>query len=80
MIKSPDGKIRSASVRVLSKTGRSIVLKRPVQHLHPLEADFKEIPRDNQPKKTSELVGDSSTLPTLQTDPPDRGAGESQGG
>ena len=33
VIQGPDGKIRSARLRVQSKTGRATVLKRPIQHL-----------------------------------------------
>ena len=39
VIPGADGKIRSAQVRVQSKTGRATVLKQPVQHLYPLEID-----------------------------------------
>ena len=39
VITSPDGRIRSATVHSSSKTGRYVVLKRPIQHLYPLEVE-----------------------------------------
>lgn len=39
--RSHDGMIRSARVKVQSKTGRTTVLKRPVQHLYPLEVGVR---------------------------------------
>ncbi len=41
VLKSADGKIRGALVRTQSKTGRSTVLRRPIQHLYPLEVDWQ---------------------------------------
>lgn len=51
VIQSPDGKIRSAQVRVQSKTGRTTVLRRPIQHLYPLEVGCREDPIGSQPEK-----------------------------
>ena len=41
-LQGTDGKIRGARVRVQSKTGRSTVLQRPIQHLYPLEVGPRE--------------------------------------
>ena len=37
LFNSTDGEVRSASVKVISKNGRSITLKRPIQQFYPLE-------------------------------------------
>ena len=46
--KSSDGEVRGACVRVISKTGRPILLRRPIQHLYPLEVSSSTITDDNQ--------------------------------
>lgn len=58
VIVSPDGKVRSAVVRVRSKTGRYTMLKRPIQHLYPLEVGS---PRDVSPVDQSETDGIESS-------------------
>jgi hypothetical protein len=50
VIQGSDGKIRSARVRVQSNTGRATMLKRPIQHLYPLEIACE---KDSQPEKTT---------------------------
>ena len=57
--KSPDGLIRGACVRVQSKTGRSTVLRRPIQHLYPLEVHSRE--------KTPNTGSDLSSPPPVAT-------------
>ena len=48
LIDSSDGDVRGACVRVISKTGRPVLLRRPVQHLYPLEVSSSEaIPDGN---------------------------------
>ena len=56
--------IRSARVRVQSKTGRTIVLKRPIQHLYSLEIGNE----DSQPEivTTDEDTENNGASPTLQ--------------
>ena len=39
LINGADGKTRGAKVRVVSKTGRPSVLRRPIQHLYPLKVN-----------------------------------------
>ena len=51
VIHSEDGGVRAASVKVLSSTGRPTILRRPIQHLYPLEV-----------RKT---VGDGATRGTV---------------
>ena len=48
--KSSDGEVRGAFVCVISKTGRPILLRRPIQHLYPLEVSRSTITDDNQDK------------------------------
>ena len=57
--------IRSARVRVQSKTGRTTVLKRPIQHLYPLEIGYE---KDSQPEiiTTGEDTENNGTPPTPQ--------------
>ena len=40
IIPGSDGRIRSVRVHVQSKTGRTTVLRQPVQHLYPLEVGY----------------------------------------
>ena len=42
VMRGSDGEIRGACVRVLSKTGRFTLLRRPIQHLYPLEVCSQE--------------------------------------
>jgi hypothetical protein len=44
VIGSADGQKRAARVRVLSKTGRPVILQRPIQHLYPLEVQSEDVP------------------------------------
>ena len=37
LIEGADGKVRRVCVRVISKNGRVTVLRRPIQHIYPLE-------------------------------------------
>ena len=37
LLPSADGKLRGVSVKVISKTGRVTILRRPIQHIYPLE-------------------------------------------
>ena len=46
LIDSSDGEVRGACVRVISKTGRPVLLRRPVQHLYPLEVSSSEAKQD----------------------------------
>ena len=66
VIRSSDGVIRAARVKTQSKTGRPTVLRRPIQHLYPLEVDLQE-PRagDNQPEGTP---ADTSAADTQASD------------
>ena len=50
--RSHDGEVRSAHVKVQSKTGRTTILKRPIQHLYPLEVGVRN-PVDAPPESTS---------------------------
>ena len=67
VIQGSDGKIRAARVRVHSKTGQSVALRRPIQHLYPLE--LIERPLDSQPEKaTCTSSADSEISPNSQTE------------
>ena len=74
IIRTSDGRIRSAHIRVQSKTGRTTVLKRPVQLLYPLEVCSQERDSaDSQPElKPTGVSGDlpSSTRQVNDQDPP----------
>ena len=55
VIPSQDGNIRAARVKVMSKSGRPTILKRPIQQLYPLEVrgtldndDTRELPEDTE--------------------------------
>ena len=55
VIPSQDGNIRAARVKVMSKSGRPTILKRPIQQLYPLEVrgtldndDTREPPEDTE--------------------------------
>ena len=63
VMKGPDGRIRGARVRVLSKPGRPTVLKRPIQHLYPLEVGSQQgDPTNAQPEMAlTDLRDDLST-------------------
>ena len=63
-----DGKIRSARVRVQSKTGRATVLRRPIQHLYPLEIGCQKDSIYSRPEKltTDKDIEDNETLSTPQ--------------
>ena len=65
VIPGTDGMIRSARVRVQSKTGRTTVLKRPIQHLYPLEIGYE---KDSQPEiiTTNEDTENNGAPPTPQ--------------
>ena len=65
VIPGTDGMIRSARVRVQSKTGRTTVLKRPIQHLYPLEIGHE---KDSQPEiiTTDEDTENNGTPPIPQ--------------
>lgn len=58
---SSDGELRGASVRVISKTGRPILLRRPIQHLYPLEVSSSETRTD-----------DEDSVPKDSVEPPQR--------
>ena len=66
VIQGPDGKIRSAQVHVQSKTGRATVLKRPVQHLYPLEIGCQERAATSQPEESTTNVENSEILSNPQ--------------
>lgn len=63
--KSADGSVRGACVRVQSGTGHSTVLRRPIQHLYPLEVRCQEPPNlgSELPSTTLNPDEDSSTEP-----------------
>jgi len=50
LIQGSDGKVRGVYVRVSSKGGRVRVLRRPVQHIYPLEVQSE--PSDGEPTNT----------------------------
>ena len=52
VITGSDGQVRSASMRVQSKSGRVVVLRRPIQHLYPLEVDVQGQSTESQPEET----------------------------
>ena len=56
VIQGPDGEIRSARVCVQSKTGQATVLKRPVQHLYPLQIGCQEKSAISQTEKSTKNV------------------------
>ena len=70
VIPGSDGRIRSAQVRVQSKTGRATVLRRSIQHLYPLEIGCQKDSVDSQPEKTTTDVDieDNETLSTSQSE------------
>ena len=37
LIQSSDGKVRGVCVKVMSKKGQATVIRRPIQHIYPLE-------------------------------------------
>ena len=59
---SSDGEVRGACVRVISKTGRPILLRRPIQHLYPLEVSSsttsldKDIPVDVTRRRSTQAA------------------------
>ena len=65
LINSADGRIRAATVRVQSKTGRPTTLTRPIQHLYPLES------RELTGEKTSLLDSESQARPDPEESTPD---------
>ena len=71
VIQGPDGEIQSARVRVQSKTGRATVLKRPIQHLYPLEIGCQENSANSQPEMSTTNVEDSETPSNPQSKNPD---------
>lgn len=52
LIRSTDGCIRAAEIKVHSKSGRPTTIRRPIQHLHPLEV--RENPSTEVPEKATE--------------------------
>ena len=48
--KSSDGEVCGACVRVISKTGRQVLLRCPIQHLYPLEVSSSTKRDDSQDK------------------------------
>ena len=66
VIKSLDGKIRSAEVRSPTKTGRCVVLKRPIQHLYPLEVEPQG--DDSSPQDESAHINIGRNSPTPPVD------------
>lgn len=54
VITSTDGLVRAATVQVQSKTGKTQFLRRPIQHLYPLEVKYDET-RDIPDDKTVEI-------------------------
>lgn len=54
VITGSDGRVRSASVRVQSKSGRDVVLRRPMQHLYPLEANIQRQSTESHPEETDD--------------------------
>ena len=65
-----DGRIRSARVRVRSATGRTTVLRRPIQHLYQLEIACQ---KDSLPERLTEDVDGegSGALSTRQPEDQD---------
>ena len=55
LLPGTDGRVRGVSVRVVSKSGRVDILRRPVQHIYPLEI------RPTEPVETSPTVEDAPT-------------------
>ena len=51
LIESSDNKVRGARVRVGSKSGRSLILRRPVQLLYPLEVQCPTETQLSEPQK-----------------------------
>ena len=63
VIPSQDGNIRAARVKVMSRSGRPTILKRPIQQLYPLEVrgtldndDTREPPEDTEVDGVSDGV------------------------
>ena len=71
VIPGVDGKIRSARVRVQSKTGRAIALRRPVQHLYPLEIGSQENSANSQSGRLTTNTEDDDTPSNPQSENPD---------
>lgn len=59
VISSSDGHIRAARVKVLSPGGRPTILKRPIQHLYPLEV-----------RVASSETGETVEQPSTRIEPP----------
>ena len=64
IIRSSDGGVRGAQVRVKTKSGSSTILRRPIQHLYPLG-----VHSEAGPAATDELDKSSSPLRTSQESP-----------
>ena len=69
VIEGADGRVRSARVRVQTKTGRTTVLKRPIQHLYPLEGNCEKTPTDTQTDEPSSHDDDGARDPPDEEDP-----------
>ena len=55
-IEGPDGNIRGARVRVLSKKGRTTIIQQPIQHLYPLEVGTT----NEEPNNSNDCTPDST--------------------
>ena len=77
LVRSTDGSTRAAKVRVTTGTGRITTLKRPIQHLYPLEIREPAI-KNKQPEETSiedttaEVIGN----PTIDDSTPGEPSGD----
>ena len=74
VITGSDGRVQSASVRVLSKSGRAVVLRRPIQHLYPLEADIQRLSTESRPEETDDGTESHESVGATQNGRPRRSA------
>ena len=74
VITGSDGRVRSASVRVRSKSGRAIVLRRPIQHLYPLEVDIQEQSTESQSEEANDVTESRRPVEAPQSGRPQRAA------
>lgn len=65
LVRGSDGIVRGVYVRVMSKKGRPKTLRRPLQHIYPLEVRYEPIDGDPAPAEaTQDLAPDGHSDPT----------------
>ena len=66
LIRSGDGEIRAAKIRVVNSAGKKVTeLRRPVQHLVPLEVPTGPKSTNTDPPNADQTVHDVNDIPPL---------------